>query len=95
MALESKARAFRPGQGGTRQNVRQKARDPLGCSLSGLDTAQLRGGFGPKPGQKFGSTHCSSGLSLLQAKLASAANPLNNFQLLSKSTRLLNCKSLS
>lgn len=65
MALESKARAFRPGQGGTRQNVQQKARDPFGCSLSGLDTAQLRGALGPNQGRSLDprtaaqACHCS------------------------------------
>lgn len=46
-------------------------------------------------GEKFGSMHCSSGLPLLEAKLALDTNPLNNFQLLSKSTGLVNHESLS
>lgn len=57
--------------------------------------ARLGGAPGPILGQKVGSMHCSSGLSLLPARLASATNPLNNCQLLSKSTRALNHESLS
>lgn len=41
-------------------------------------------------GRNLAPRHCSSGLSLLEAKLALGTNPLNNFQLLSKSIGLLN-----
>lgn len=73
-------------------------RNTAECPEKRLGSPQLLGSGGaPGPilGQKVGSTHCSSGLSLLPARLASATNPLNNCQLLSKSTRALNHESLS
>lgn len=63
----------------------------LGSCLGTLPTtatATLRG-------RSLDPRHCSSGLSLHEAKLALDTNPLNNFQLLSKSIGLLNHESLS
>lgn len=102
-------RDYRPGQRGMQPDWRKSKGGPLSAQFSGLGhlSAQrvLGSRWGTLPtiatqatttlrGRSLDPRHCSSGLSLLEAKLALDANPLNNFQLLS-TVGLLNHESLS
>lgn len=104
-------RDCRHGQRGMQPGVWRKRKEgPSSAQFSGTGHLLAQRGLGSRLGTLRTTTpqattalrgrgldprHCSSGLSLLEAKLALDTNPLNNFQLLSKSIGLLNHESLS
>lgn len=106
VAWESKVRDDRHRQRGMQPDTWRKNKGgPLSAQFSGLGHLLAQRGLGSRLGtlpttatqttttlssRSLDPWHCSSGLSLLQAKLALNTNPLNNFQLLSKSIGLLN-----
>lgn len=92
------------------KNLEKKQRQSLFCTVFQVRMSLSSEGIGLTPGdtattptqatsilkgRNLAPWHCSSGLSLLEAKLVLGTSLLNNFQLLSKSIGLLNHKSLS